>query len=140
MTIAPTRCSRCATARREIAWSAAAQAMLCAGCYGTLPSAQYQPPTTAPVKLRAPKRAEPSAYTQLVYRIWDQVTQRTGHAPIYIDANHVAIHCPRCGDGTLRLTFVKRPEPAALISTDDGGLGRCSRGCDEATIIGALFG
>jgi hypothetical protein len=162
-------CARCGADDVETRYSVAAQAVLCLRCYCRLPTAQYRPPSTPPVKLRRAPAPTRSPYTRFVYRIWDRLEQRTGHSPTYLDARHIASYCPRCLDGTLRIGFAGNP-PTAFVSSNrseviawgeaadpflatelerlldvdelepEGGPGRCSRGCTEAEIVEALFG
>ena len=73
-------------------------------------------------------------------RIWDRLAERTGHTVFYLDATHIAGYCPACLDGTLRIGFVSHPKPKAFIDSQEGGPGRCSRGCTEDEIVEALFG
>jgi len=79
-----------------------------------------------------------AAYTRYGLRVWDQICERTGHDPFYIDAERIASYCPACGDGTMLVRFLEHPQPGMAI-THHGQPG-CSRGCTEQQINDALFG
>lgn len=81
-----------------------------------------------------------AAYSRFVCRVWDQLEALTGHAPFYLDATHLASHCPACLDGTVRVGFVDRPEPGITIISKARGPGFCSHGCPETLIAEVLFG
>ena len=101
-------CARCGAAG-ETAYSVTAQAVLCRRCYCRLPSAQYQPSSEPPVKLRS-ARKRPEPYAAFVCRIWDRLQERTGHTVFYLDATHIAASAPACLDGTVRIGYVSHAQ------------------------------
>ena len=79
------------------------------------------------------------AYRSWAYRVWDQLEERTGRAPVYIGAQRIGAYCPACGEGTVCVRFLEHPRPSCTISSN-AFADRCSRGCTEAEVMEALFG
>jgi hypothetical protein len=83
-----------------------------------------------------------AAYSRLVARVWDRLETRARElhptlewvAPFYLDARHLAAWCPRCGEGTVRVSFIDGDPPMVCIDSERGGPQRCSHGCTEAEI------
>lgn len=135
----PNRCARCGTGRGEIAWSDAAQASLCRGCYCVLPTATYHPPATPPVRLPGPKRHKPSDRERL-YRLVLAAFQSAGQIACGSEwavgglgdpRAPLTGYCPVCYVGLVSVQIVDADPPFLRL---DG----CSAGCTPEQIARSI--